>query len=62
MTSVNKKDGYHPMGAPICLHKKEHLGKLNQNTAQHCVKARCCRHDGNRLDKVLEGWAFGVGT
>jgi len=22
MTSVNKEVGYHPMGAPICLHKK----------------------------------------
>jgi len=57
MASSNRKVGYHPVGTAICLHVKE-VGKPSLDVAPHCVKAQCCEHDGNELDKLREGWAF----
>ena len=60
MACSNKKVGYHSVDASISVRKKE-VGKPTPNAAEHCVKAQCCDHDGYKLDKLREGWAFRVG-
>ena len=52
--------GYHPVGAPTCLHKQ--VGKASQNAAQLCAKAHGCVHDDLRADELRKGWGFRVGT
>ena len=49
------------MGALTHLCKKGG-GEPSQNTAQQCVKEQYCDHDGDKLDKLRESWAFRVST
>jgi len=57
MARINKKVGYHPVGAATSYVKDE-AGKSSLNAAQHCVKA----HDGDKWNKLREGWAFRIST
>ena len=54
--------GYHPVGAPTCLHKQE-VGKPSPNAAQPYAKVEGCVHDDcPRADELRKGWSFRVGT
>jgi len=62
MMAYNNTDfGYHPVGAPTCLHKQE-VGEPSLNAAQPYAKAEGCVHDPPRADKLRKGWPFRVGT
>jgi len=61
MMARNNIAGYHPIGAPTCLHKQK-LGKPSLNTAQPDAKAEGCVHDDLRADKLRKGWSFRVST
>ena len=54
-------DGYHPLGAPTCLHKQE-VRKPSLNAAQPHPEAEGCVHDDLWADKLWKGWGFKVGT
>jgi len=51
--------GYHPVGAPTCLHKQE-VGKPNQNAVQLCARVQGCVNDDLRADGLSKGWGFWV--
>ena len=53
--------GYHPVGAPTCLHKQE-VGKHSQNAAQPCARTEGCVNDVLRADGLRKGWQFRVST
>ena len=58
MSSVNKKVGC-TWTLPNAYVKD--VEKPNENAA-HCVKAHSCEHQGDKLDKLWEGWEFRIGT
>jgi len=62
MMAYNNIDfGYHPVGAPTCLHKQ--VGKPSLNAAQSYAKAEGCVHyDPPRAEELRKGWSFRVGT
>ena len=62
MMAYNNIDfGYHPVGAPTCLHKQ--VGKPSLNAAQSYAKAEGCVHyDPPRAEELHKGWPFRVGT
>jgi len=58
--TVNKYTtfGYHPVGAPTCLHKQE-VGKPSLNAAQPCARVQGSVNDELRADGLRKGWDFG---
>ena len=59
MANNNRTFGYHPMGAPTCLHKQQ---KPSQNAAQPCARVQGYVNDDLGADGLWKGWGFRVGT
>jgi len=59
MANKDMTFGYHPVGAPTCLHKQE-VRKPRWNTAQPCARAYGCVKDDLRADGLQKGWGFRV--